>query len=212
MVVIDDEPMFAGLLKIALSGEPDLDCLEVAHDVRSGIELVDELWPDLVLLDAHLHCREGDGVAAAARIVRSRPSSRVVLLIEHTEPDLLRRAADAGVCSVLPKDRPWPELVATLRSAGPDRLAVHPSVLRSIVEETPKVPAKLPGLSRRERDVLTMMMTGLDARATAERLGISVNTCRGYVKAVLRKLNAHSSLEAVAIARKHGLVEPERIG
>jgi DNA-binding NarL/FixJ family response regulator len=48
---------------------------------------------------------------------------------------------------------------------------------------------------------------GLDARAISQRLGISLNTCRGYVKTMLRKLGAHSQLEAVAIASRQGLFD-----
>ena len=56
--------------------------------------------------------------------------------------------------------------------------------------------------------VLELMAAGLDPRAIARRLGISVHTCRGYVKAVLAKLGAHSQLEAVAVARRRGLIQP----
>ena len=52
-----------------------------------------------------------------------------------------------------------------------------------------------------------MLAMGLDARAIAQRLGISLNTCRGYVKTMLRKLGAHSQLEAVAIASRQGLFD-----
>ena len=64
----------------------------------------------------------------------------------------------------------------------------------------------LPPLTPREQDVLILLAEGVDARTIARRLGISVNTCRGYVKSIFLKLDAHSQLEAVAIARKHGLV------
>jgi DNA-binding CsgD family transcriptional regulator len=67
----------------------------------------------------------------------------------------------------------------------------------------------VPPLSRRENDVLRMLSLGMDARAIAEHLGISVNTCRGYVKSLLAKLGAHSQLEAVAIANRRGLIHAE---
>ena len=63
------------------------------------------------------------------------------------------------------------------------------------------------GLTAREHEVLELMAAGLDPRAIARRLGISVHTCRGHVKALLGKLGAHSQLEAVAVARQRGLVQ-----
>ena len=64
----------------------------------------------------------------------------------------------------------------------------------------------IPSLTRRECEVLYMLADGLDARAIAHNLGISVNTCRGYLKNLLLKLDAHSQLEAVVIATNYGLV------
>jgi DNA-binding CsgD family transcriptional regulator len=70
----------------------------------------------------------------------------------------------------------------------------------------------LPPLTPREQEVLLLLAEGVDARTIARRLGISVNTCRGYVKSIFLKLDAHSQLEAVAIARKHGLVDVRPAG
>ena len=63
------------------------------------------------------------------------------------------------------------------------------------------------GLTAREQDVLQLMREGLDPHTIAQRLGISFNTCRGYEKAILAKLNAHSQLEAVVTAARLGLVD-----
>jgi len=65
---------------------------------------------------------------------------------------------------------------------------------------------KVPPLTQRERDVLQMLAAGLDANVIARELGISLNTCRGYAKSLLAKLDAHSQLEAVVIAVRNGLI------
>ena len=92
------------------------------------------------------------------------------------------------------------------RRPGPGGLLVHPTLLRSITGATEDAGWPDTPLSPRERDVLAMLALGLRTGAIADHLGISKNTCRGYVKSLLWKLDAHSQLEAVAIARRQGLM------
>ncbi len=209
VVVIDDQRTFADLLVLALSGESDLECVGVAYGIDEGLALVARHTPDVVVLDVHFEGDRRDGVAACEAILAAHPATTVVLLTGQADGDLMRRAADAGVCSLLLKDGSLPELLRAVRTARPGGLVVHPTLLRSLITEE-RGRAPMPSLSRREKDVLAMMLTGQDARGIAGHLGISVNTCRGYVKSLMRKLNAHSQLEAVAIARRHGLATLER--
>lgn len=209
VVVIDDHTTFADLLQVALSNEPDLDCLGVAYDVTSGLELVAERSPDLVVTDLRFANDERDGVNLTEVIRKQFPDIQVVLLTGYADARIMQRAAAAGASSLMAKDGSLTDLLSALRTSRGGGLVVHPRLLMTLVtQERPAKPVAH-GLSRRERDVLAMLMLGLDARAIAQRLGISLNTCRGYVKTLLRKLDAHSQLEAVAIARRRGLVDVE---
>lgn len=166
--------------------------------------LVEALGPDLVLMDVRLG--EGDGIAVTAQLTAAYPLLRVVVLTAHSDTALMQRAADAGACALLPKDGSLPDMLAALRGARRGGLVVHPALLRTLVASQPARGGYLPALTAREVDVLRMLAAGLDTRATAKALGISLSTCRGYVRNVLSKLGAHSQLEAVVIATNHGLV------
>jgi DNA-binding NarL/FixJ family response regulator len=83
---------------------------------------------------------------------------------------------------------------------------VHPTLLKTIKESAEEPTGPDTPLSPREQDVLAMLALGLRTGAIADHLGISKHTCRGYVKSLLWKLDAHSQLEAVAIARRQGLI------
>jgi two-component system, NarL family, nitrate/nitrite response regulator NarL len=209
-VVVDDHRTFADLLGSVLSTEEDLSCVGVAYDLATGVELIRTLVPDLVVMDVKFDGDTRDGLAAAADIRERTPGVRVVLLTGHTDEGLIRRAAEAGASALVPKNGSLEDLMKTLRMEPPDGLFVHPQLLASLVM-TLAAPSQraLPRLSRRERDVLAMMMIGHDARKIAGQLGISLATCRGYIKSLLVKLGAHSQLEAVAIARRHGLADVE---
>jgi DNA-binding NarL/FixJ family response regulator len=189
---------------MALDGEPDLTCVGTAGCVAGALAMVDMLRPDLVLMDVQLG--DGDGIAATAELTRTYPELRVVVLTAHIDSALMQRAADAGACCLLPKDGSLPDMLAALRSSRRGGLSIHPGVLKALITSKSPRSDYLPPLTPREQDVLRMLADGSDARAIARRLGISVNTCRGYVKNLLLKLDAHSQLEAVVIATNRGLV------
>jgi DNA-binding NarL/FixJ family response regulator len=204
IVVVDDHKVFAELLAMALSHEPDFACVGHAQNVDEGMALVESLRPDLVIMDVQLG--DGDGIAATAELTDRFPDLRVVVLTAHVDQRLLQRAAAANACALLPKDGDLPDMLSALRSARRGGFAVHPQLLRRLVGRT-EVPApRRPPLTQREQEVLQMLAAGLEARMIAQEIGISLNTCRGYVKSLLAKLGAHSQLEAVAIAMRHGLI------
>jgi len=209
VLVIDDHRTFADLLEVALSAEPDLHCLGVAYDLDAGLSLVELHRPDLVVLDLQFDGDQRDGMDVAAIVTARYPETRVVMLTGHADPGLLKRAADAGASSLMPKDGSLPDLLLALRTARRGGLVVHPTLLKTLVSGRRLEHRPQTSLSNREHDVLSMLMIGLDARAIADQLGISLSTCRGYVKTLLRKLDAHSQLEAVAIARRQGLVDAD---
>lgn len=205
VVVVDDHCSFTDLLRFAIDAEPDLDCVGAAYDLVTGLGLVMKHQPDVVVLDLEFGLDGGDGLTAATVITKRLPGVHVVLLTGHAGPGLLRRAAEAGVSSVLAKDGLLPDLLDALRVAGRGGLLVPPQMLTG--------PSAVPGprtppnpLSQREQDVLGLLVVGQSTTAIATDLCISQNTCRGYIKSLMWKLGAHSRLEAVAIARRRGLV------
>jgi DNA-binding NarL/FixJ family response regulator len=207
VLIADDQRTFSDLLRHALSSYDDLECVGVASTPDEAVALALRLEPDLVLMDVQFAGQTCDGVDATARIRALLPDTLVVLLTGHADQKVLRRAAEAGASSVMPKDGSLPDLLSAIRTVRPGGLVVHPRLLQSLMSAAPSVPSQRPRLSRREVDVLSMLAIGLDVRSISSQLGISPNTCRGYVKNLLSKLHAHSQLEAVAIARRRGLLD-----
>jgi DNA-binding NarL/FixJ family response regulator len=208
VLVVDDHCTFAELVVVALAHEEDLDCVGAAHDAGQARRMTRELVPDVVLMDVNLG--KHDGLDLTAELVAAHPGLRVVVLTAHADSDTMRRAAAAGACALLPKDGSLPDLLNGLRTARPGGFVVHPALLRTLVTEqraSGQAAGPHPVLTPRELRVLQLLADGRDTRSIAGELRISVNTCRGYVKNVLMKLDAHSQLEAVVIAGRHGLVD-----
>ena len=123
----------------------------------------------------------------------------------------MTRAADAGVCALLPKVGSLPNVLHALRTARRGSFVVDQSLLQTLITRgTEDDPARHTPLSDRETEVLALMAEGVDARRAAQRLDISIHTFRGHVRHVLSKLDAHSQLEAVAIAKREGLLSMRR--
>ena len=203
VMVVDDHVVFAELFGLALSGEDGFEFVGRADGVSAGIRMVESLSPDIVVMDVRLG--DGDGIAATTQLTRDHPGLRVIVLTAFVDADLMRRAADAGACALLPKDGELSEMMHALRTARDGGFVVHPRLLKTLVSGEGR-PQPLPPLTQREQDVLQMLAAGLEANAIARELGISLNTCRGYVKNLLTKLGAHSQLEAVVVAMRNGLI------
>jgi DNA-binding NarL/FixJ family response regulator len=179
-------------------------CVGHAQTIEAGMAMVDELRPDIVLMDVRLS--DGDGIAATAELTLRHPALRVVVLTAFVDRTLLQRAAAANACALLPKDGELAAMLCSLRNSKRGTFTVSPEVLSRTMIGSQREPHGVPALTRREQEVLQMLAAGLETRIIAREIGISINTCRGYIKSLLAKIGAHSQLEAVAIAMRHGLL------
>jgi DNA-binding NarL/FixJ family response regulator len=203
VLVVDDHRTFGDLIEIALASEGDLDCVGTATTVSRAQAMVSALRPDVVVMDVHLG--DGDGIAATHELTAADRDLRVVILTAFVDQALMRRAASAGACALLPKDGSLADLLGAVRGAQRGQFLVHPRLVSEMGRAV--VPAqRQPELTPRELQVLQMLGAGAGAHVIARELGISVATCRGHVKNVLVKLGAHSQLEAVVIAMKHQMI------
>jgi len=209
VLVVDGHQTFAELLGVALRGQPDLRYVGHARNGEQALRLAAELRPDVILLDPELP--DADGIAIAEMLRHRQPDTRVVILTASSEATLVGRATAAGAAGFLSKNGALGDVLHAVHTAHGGGMTVSTDILARLLRSTsPVVGPRGGGLTAREHEVLELMGSGLDPRAIARRLGISVHTCRGYVKAVLAKLDAHSQLEAVAVATRRGLIQPDR--
>lgn len=208
VLVIDDHTSFAELLTLAVDREPDLQGLGYARNASVGLNMCRSLQPDVVVMGwGQLDHR---GPAIAAEIVAALPGIRVVMLASEPTRQGLAQAAAAGACAFLARETPLTKLLATVRHSHAGIIEVDPQILATFGEQVQPPDAAsasaVPLLTKRQMEVLRLMAEGKDVRSNAKTLGISQNTCRGYVKAIHARLGVHSQLEAVVIARQLGLV------
>lgn len=211
VLIVDDHKVFADALSWRLNAEPDLEVVAVANTGPAALQAIDLRSPDVVVLDVGLS-EAGDGIDLIRSLQVLCPGAHVLVLTAHDDPATAARAMASGARAFVTKDTPSDELVVVVRAvmAGetrvPPRLLTHVmSALRRTNEEQNVWQQKVARLTSREREVLALMVAGLDRTAIAERLYLSINTVRTHNKNILSKLDVHSSLEAVSVALRAGM-------
>ena len=213
VLLVDDHLAFSEAMAVAIGRHPDLACVGTPTTIAECLAAIEQVAPDVVLLDIHLP--DGDGIEAIAGIRARCPATRIIVMTGYTDVDVMARAASAGASGFLPKESSIVAVLTAIRAARDGEMLVDGTTLAAILG---RVGRPAPGtrgldagsihLTTRERDVLDLMGQGLDPHAIARRLGISLHTCRGYEKSILAKLDAHSQLEAVIVAAREGLIAP----
>lgn len=208
VLVVDDERLFAELMRVALANAEDIEVAGVVHDAATAIAQAPVLRPAVVLSDFHLPDGTGADVARALR--RSLPDAAVLVLTGDPSASVLAEVARSGAVGHLTKERGLDEVVAAVRAAASGEILFAPSELQRLLVSERSVERRLEEpLTGRELEVLRLLATGTSTAASSEQLGISPATLRAHVQAILRKLDAHSRLEAVAEAARMGLITLE---
>jgi DNA-binding NarL/FixJ family response regulator len=193
-------------LSVALNAVDGFEVIGVASSEDSLFRLIEERQPDAVIV--HTPRSYPEVVQTTARLKGVTSTARVVLLTERPTGPVLAQAAAAGVAACLPLDTGLQHLIGAIGADTTDTMLVG---LYSLApdEQEPGRPAETSAavtLTPRELEVLALLAEGCSPPAIAVRLVVSIYTARGHVKNVLRKLGAHSQLEAVAIASRKGLL------
>ena len=207
VLIVDDERLFAELMRVAMSYAPDIEVVDVVHDVATAVTRAPGLRPAVVLTDYHLPDGTGGDVARALR--RTAPDIAVLVLTGDPSTSVLADVARSGAVGHLTKSRDLDDVVAAVRLAASGEILFAPSELQRLLL-APQAERQLEEpLTTRELEVLRLLAGGSSTAASSQLLGISTATLRAHVQAILRKLGAHSRLEAVAEAARLGLITLE---
>ena len=204
VMLVDDHTMvrrgLATFLKV-------FDDLELAGEAESGeiaIQLCAEVLPDVILMDMIMPGMDG---ATATRAIRQKfPKIQVVALTSYKEGKLIKSALEAGAIGYLLKDVSADDLVWAIRAAYAGRSTLSPEAAQVMVETANQPPAPGLDLTEREREVLSLMIEGLNNTQIAGRLTVSPSTVKSHVSSILTKLGVASRTEAVTLALRNNIL------
>ncbi len=204
VMLVDDHTMVRRGLATFLKVFDDLQLVGEAESGEAAIQLCAEVTPDVILMDMVMP--EMDGVAATRIIRQQFPQVQVIALTSFKEGELIKNALEAGAISYLLKDISADELYRAIRAAHFGRATISPDAAQSLVQIAHQPPAPGLNLTERERDVLSLMIEGLNNTQIAGRLTVSPSTVKSHVSNILSKLGVASRTEAVALALRQKLV------
>ena len=204
VMLVDDHTMVRRGLATFLKVFDDLQLVGEAESGEAAIKLCAEVLPDVILMDMALPVMDG---ATATRAIRQQfPQVQVIVLTSFKEGEFIKNALEAGAIGYLLKDVSADELVDAIRAAHAGRATLSPEAAQALVETSNQ--RRTPGLdlTEREREVLALMIEGLNNTQIAGRLTVSPSTIKSHVSNILAKLGVASRTEAVTLALRNRIV------
>lgn len=199
----------AGLESI-IRASSDLAVIGSESGVDTLAQQVEDLQPEVVLLDLELHDDEPVSEKLLA-LGASHHVSAIVVLTDDLQGDWTTEVLRLGVRAVLPRSATAEEIVSAVAAAAAGLVVLHPDAVDSLLPVLPSAARALPtppiqALTPREIEVLGMLAEGLGNKTIARQLGISEHTVKFHVSSIFSKLNASSRTEAVTLGARQGLI------
>ena len=205
LLLVDDHLSYRESFRIALTRGTGFDVVGEADGARECISLVEALRPDLAIVDFFL--TDTDGVSLARELKRRRNRTPILLLTQLSHPLFVRDALSAGVRGYVLKREPLAALLEAIALVARGERYVSPQIARYL-EDTAEKPAhhRLARLSRREREVLCLLVDGRSSKEISQALCISVRTVDAHRLHINRKLAIHSPAQLARYAVEEGLL------
>jgi len=222
ILLADDQSLFAESLRTFLNNyAEDMNVVGIARNGKEAIDMAAELKPDIILMDIRMP--EMDGVEAVRRINPLFPEIKIIMLSTYKEDALVRSALIAGACGYLLKDISPTELITAIRAIKSGVMQISPDVAQNLVqarynvdrgESPPGLPSNakavlesepfkwLGQLTKREREIFTLIATGYDNDQIAEKLYLAEQTVRNHVSTIYSKLGVKDRFEIIRLANR----------
>ncbi|NEQ97748.1 MAG: response regulator transcription factor [Cyanothece sp. SIO2G6] len=204
VLLADDQAIIRQGLATLLELEPDLEIVGGASNGQEAIALVPSLMPDVVLMDIQMPVM--DGVMATRLIHQDYPAVKVLVLTTFDNDEYVFEALRVGAIGYLLKDTPSEELACAIRSVHKGYAQFGPGIFQKMMSNVPTpiptspLPPGVNQLTKREREVLTLIAQGRSNREIAQSLYLSEGTVKNHVTSILTRLDVRDRTQAAILA------------
>jgi DNA-binding NarL/FixJ family response regulator len=211
LLIVDDHRLFRQGLRQICEIVGGFEVVGEAENGKEAVDMVDELQPDVVLMDINMPVM--DGVQATHLIIERNPSVRVIILTMYRQDRYVFEAIKAGARGYLLKDTDEQDLVDAVKAAYRGEALIEPALALKVLEEfrrlsqTPSEAGDLEQLTQGEMDVLRLVAQGDDNKSIAERLVLSERTIANRLSNIYQKLHVNNRTQAALFALRRGWVE-----
>lgn len=207
LLIIDDHEMVREGLKAMLMTEPDFSIVGDAANAKQALELIEQLRPDIALLDIRLP--DTSGIEVCRTVAERFPETAVVILTTFTDETLVAQCIQAGARGFIIKDIERFDLKRSIRAVARGEAAIDSKAAVAVLAQlrrTPQVNLETTPeqLSSQQLVILRLVAQGLSSKEIATKLYLSENTVKGYVQEILHRLGVKNRTEAVMVAVKQG--------
>ena len=206
LLLVDDHQVVRTGLRMLLDNEADLTIVGEAGTGQEALQLVEQLQPDLVLMDIGLP--DMSGIEVTHQIKQRWPNVAIVALTIHEDEEYFFKMLQAGVNGYVTKRAAPEELLTAVRTTIEGGVYLYPSLAKLLVTDylAGERPDKLDGLTEREQEILAHLAEGASNEAIADTLNISQKTVSRHRENIMRKLNLHSRADLVKYAIRKGII------
>lgn len=217
VMLVDDDDRIQQALRLAIETHPELNLVGQAYTLKDAMAVVEELQPEVVLVDLGLP--DGSGLELIAHIHQHMPGCESMVLTVFGDEEHVISSIEAGATGYLTKDTRTADILDRLKQLRAGGSPISPVIARRLLNRFRGVatPDQLPTsktavnqeftpLSEREQQVLEMVAKGFMQAEIADILGVSINTISTYIKRIYKKLAVNSRTSAVHRANALGLI------
>lgn len=222
LLIVDDHPVFRQGLRDVFATDPEIDVVGEAADGQEVLAKAQELQPDVILLDINLP--GSSGLQVTYQLQSLMPETLVVMITGYDEPEQIFHALRAGAVAFCSKDVPPDSLIQTVHDVVDGKIVMQERVLtkqqaaewiQKRVDRFGKLlevdgTEETPALTPREMEILELICRGASNNDIARQLGISYQTVKNHVTAVLHKLGVKDRTQAVLFAIRHEWFDVEQ--
>jgi len=211
LLLVDDHSLIRAGVRALVLDIPGYAVVGEASDGSQLLEMVEQLAPDIVLLDISM--RETGGLEALQRLKRVRPHSKVLILSMHTDPALIMQALECGAHGYLLKDTTATELEHALEALRNNERYLSPAIAHTVITQAltrtqknqPEV-ADSHNLTARQLEILRLIVRGKSTREIANGLGLSIKTVETHRSQIMKRLQIYDVAGLVLFAVREQII------
>jgi DNA-binding NarL/FixJ family response regulator len=210
IMLVEDHAIIREGLRSLFSSERDFEVVAEAEEGRTALRLAENHRPDLIVTD--LSMPQMDGIDLIATLKKQNPKIRVIALTVHRNDEYVLAALKAGADGYILKEANYSELITAARTALRGKHYLSPEISGNLIqvylegEKGPRKKSPLETLSRREREIVSLIADGQTNKGIADRLCISVKTVETHRYKIMTKLNVHNAAALITVALERGLI------
>ncbi|MFJ7313675.1 response regulator [Pseudomonas sp. NPDC098747] len=211
LLLVDDHSLIRAGVRALVLDIPGYAVIGEANDGSQLLEMVEQLSPDIVLLDISM--KQTGGLEALQRLKRVRPQSKVLILSMHTDPALIMQALESGAHGYLLKDTTATELEHALEALRNNERYLSPAIAHTVINQAltrnqkqqPEI-ADSHNLTARQLEILRLIVRGKSTREIANGLGLSIKTVETHRSQIMKRLQIYDVAGLVLFAVREQII------